>query len=137
MRRATSRRGMPRRFTPSIVTCPRDGRSVPARIFSSVVLPEPFGPRMPTKPPSGTCSDTPRSTGAWPYANSMSAACSNADTGEEAARQRRKAEDFLVIAVEEIVHASEDRDAVDQSPGGAAVPCRVAAAFEYPAERAQ
>ena len=39
------------------------GFRVPASTFSSVVLPDPFGPRMPTNPPSGTSSETPRSTG--------------------------------------------------------------------------
>ena len=37
--------------------------SVPARQRSSVVLPDPFGPSMPTKPPAGTVTDTRRSTG--------------------------------------------------------------------------
>ena len=45
-------------------TRPRDGASNPASTRSSVVLPEPFGPRMPTKPPAGTRIDTPSSTGA-------------------------------------------------------------------------
>src|SRR4029078_11317894 len=36
---------------------PADGVSVPPSILSSVVLPEPFGPRMPTSSPRALASD--------------------------------------------------------------------------------
>ncbi len=48
---------------PSIALVPDVGSVVPARIFRSVLFPEPFSPTMPTTAPRGTVADTPRS--AW------------------------------------------------------------------------
>ncbi len=62
MRRATVARGIVCRSTPSSRTRPLEGRSRPPSNRSSVVLPEPFGPRMPTRPPRGMRALTPLST---------------------------------------------------------------------------
>ena len=47
---------------------PDDGGSRPARIFSSVDLPEPLGPTRPTWSPSKTPSARPSKSGAAPKA---------------------------------------------------------------------
>src|SRR5262245_7478852 len=47
---------------PPSVTRPDVGASAPDSSRSSVVLPEPFGPRMPTTSPVDTSSDTPSMT---------------------------------------------------------------------------
>src|SRR5688572_16720593 len=52
--------------TPSIFTDPASGFSKPATTFSSVVLPEPLGPRMVKSSPRATCNDTPSSAATSP-----------------------------------------------------------------------
>ena len=81
---------------------------------SSVVLPEPFGPRIPTKPPAGTSSETPRRTGVAcaVYENVTSAARSNPQPHHPAASERRVAERFLVVAIEEVRDAAEELQTV-------------------------
>ena len=59
-RRRVSR---PRRGTARV---PAVGRSDPARTFSSVVLPAPLGPTMPTASPAPTAKSTPSSTTSAP-----------------------------------------------------------------------
>ena len=49
-------------FFPRKVMTPVNLRSKLPRMFSSVVLPEPFSPRMPTKLPAGNCPVAPAST---------------------------------------------------------------------------
>src|SRR5450759_735379 len=49
---------------------PSDGSLVPEIALKSVDLPAPFGPTIPTKPPSAMSSDTPLSAGRLPYATS-------------------------------------------------------------------
>ncbi len=45
---------------PWVTTSPAVGLLMPARIFSSVLLPEPFSPMMPRVCPAWTSNDTPR-----------------------------------------------------------------------------
>src|SRR5689334_5210366 len=51
---------------------PRRGRSSPATVFSSVLLPAPLGPSSATISPGPTVSDTADSTRMSPYAASRS-----------------------------------------------------------------
>ena len=51
---------------PATRTSPPSGRSRPATARSSVVLPQPLGPRRATSDPAGTARSTPRSTRAAP-----------------------------------------------------------------------
>ena len=61
--RDVAARGIVRRSTPSSRRDPPAGCNSPPSSRSSVVLPEPFGPRMPTRPPRGNSgADTPSST---------------------------------------------------------------------------
>ena len=53
--------GMAVMSTPSTVTDPASGVSKPATTLSSVVLPEPLGPRMVSSSPEATSSETPSS----------------------------------------------------------------------------
>src|SRR5689334_10303192 len=137
MRRASADRDNRPSGAPSSVTRPRCGCRVPASSRSSVVLPAPLGPRIPTKPLDGIVSVTPRRTAWEPYANQTSAACSNSNTGHRAARQRGKAEDLLVCAIEEILDAGEDVDAVADRPRAAGIPDGVSRGVEQPAKRAK
>src|SRR4051794_9396977 len=88
-------------------TRPLDGRSSPASTRSSVVLPDPFGPRMPTNPFAGTSIVTPRSTAADPYEKKTSAACSNPQSCHEPAGERREPVDLFVRPVEQVLDPSK------------------------------
>src|SRR5438874_9451881 len=57
----------PRDAVPSIVTRPSSGRSKPATMLRSVVLPHPEGPTSATNSPSPTARSIPRSTGSGPW----------------------------------------------------------------------
>jgi hypothetical protein len=60
---SSSRRGLaPVTSSPRSSTRPSRGRSSPLRTASMVDLPAPFGPTTQVIPPSGTLSDTSRST---------------------------------------------------------------------------
>src|SRR5262245_8907925 len=105
----------------------------------SVVFPEPFGPRMPTKPPAGTSIDTPRNTGAvcGGYANAISAARSNPQPNHRAAAERRIAERFLVVAIAKIGDPAHDLQPLQHRPRRAGVPDVVARRFVDAAERTE
>ena len=62
IRRARSLTASRARSSPSISTCPLDGRSTPAATRSTVLLPEPFGPMRATTSPSCAWRLTPWST---------------------------------------------------------------------------
>src|SRR6266540_114809 len=73
-------------FAPSIRLAPAEGRTRPRRHRMVVVLPEPFGPRKPYTPPSGTSRVRPASAterpprmrrkySLWRLAISMTATC--------------------------------------------------------------
>src|SRR5688572_5461594 len=63
MRDSTDKSGM---RVPSTSTVPVSGRSEPATILTSVVLPEPDGPSRPAMAPAGTDSEMSRSTRSEP-----------------------------------------------------------------------
>ena len=89
------------------------GRRVPLSSRSSVVLPEPFGPRMPTSAPSARRTVTPSTTSGAPaaYRNETLSAHSNADTHVGRPARRRVAQHFFVLAIEQVQRAREDLDA--------------------------
>src|SRR5262245_59805443 len=144
MRRAICRRETDVIGRPSSVTCPDDGVRTPASSFSSVVLPDPLGPRRPTRPPDATSSETSRTTGRpdddqarGGYANERLRAEINTDADHSQAPGRRVPVGFLVLAIEEIEHASEGLDVACNSPRGARVDDRKARGREEPTEGAE
>ena len=96
----------------------RVGASTPASSLSSVVLPDPFGPRMPTRAPDATSSETSRTTGrpgeatrpAARTQNERLRAEINTDADHAQAARRGVAEGFFVLAIEQVEAASEDLD---------------------------
>src|SRR5687768_2977119 len=62
-----------------VTMAPSSGSSSPASIFSSVVLPAPFGPQRPTRSPSPICHVTPSSSVRSPKALVSAESCITAD----------------------------------------------------------
>src|SRR4051794_37869489 len=123
--------------TSSSNTRPLAGRSSPASTRSNVVLPEPFGPRMPTNPFAGTPMVTPRRTAADPYEKKTSAACSNPQSCHEAAGERGEPVHLLVRPVEQVFDSSEQLELARQVCGDSGIPHRVAGRIEQPAKRSE
>src|SRR3954462_12895162 len=114
MRRATVARDMALMAVPSRRTTPASGWSTPASILSSVVLPDPFGPSMPTDSPRSMDRLTSSRTAVrellpW-YAKRRLPADSNADPNRPGAPQGRVPKDFLVGAIEQVGAARKDLD---------------------------
>src|SRR5450755_858071 len=77
--RATSSGAQPVMSRSPTSTRPPDGLIIPARLFSSVLLPEPFGPMIAATWPGATRTDTPWMISPPPYPALISSASSSAD----------------------------------------------------------
>src|SRR6476620_11032217 len=127
MRCASARRDQRATGWPSSRTSPAAGASSPPSSLTSGVLPEPFGPRIPTNAPGTTSSDTSPTTrrGAPaarpPYANERLRADSNSHTSEHRTAERRVAVRFLVRPIEQVQRAPVDLDPGSHVPAGAGV----------------
>src|SRR5690606_3222982 len=129
---------------PSSLTSPASGVSTPASSLSRVVLPEPFGPRMPRRSPGETSSETPRTTGTARarqpragYANVRSRAESKAQPRHPAPTRRGIAEDLFVAAAEQVQPAAEQLDVPVHANGDAGVEHGEAGSVEQSARRAE
>src|SRR5512139_2788936 len=141
--------------SPSRVTRPRSGLSVPPSTRSSVVLPEPLAPSTPTRLPGLTSSETPcspaqpSSSPARPrasmaerpsegpraprrtrYANQTSSAECNTHPGSGKPPRRREAKRLLVTPVQKVADARQDLEGSGQPDAHAGVGDRVAGVDE-------
>ena len=108
MRRAIIARGNEPRSTPSSVTRPREGRSVPASSAQERRLSRAVRPEDADEAATLALSDAPRSTGAaGSIAESDVSGLQQPASGKPAAAVAGKPEGFLVPAVEQVVDASE------------------------------
>src|SRR5262245_51944823 len=125
--RATSRRDQDASGLSARRTVPLAGCSIPPRILSSVVFPEPFGPMTPTRSPRATASDTSSRTGAPPpYAKETLSARSNPYSHDSASAQRGIPKHFLVFAVGQVETADEDVEVSRQLDADTRIEDRVA-----------
>src|SRR5438067_8692167 len=137
MRRASSRRPNAATATSSSVTRPDEGVMIPARRRRSVVFPDPFGPRTPTIVPRWTANDTSSSTASRAYAKRTLSTCSNADTDDGAATQRRKSKRLFVFAVGNVEQPRVRVQVARHAKRAADVRNRVSGRVEESAERAE
>src|SRR5688572_26995988 len=144
MRRATARREIPPIATPSSATDPPVGASTPASSLSSVVLPDPLGPRIPSRAPEATSTETSRTTGRpggdqarGAYANDRLRAEINTEPDHAHAARCGIAVGFLIPAVEEIETATEDLHVRCQAPGGARIDDRETGRRKHAAKAAE
>src|SRR6185436_13226039 len=116
-------------------TRPEVGRRVPLSKRSNVVLPEPFGPRMPASAPSARRTVTPSTTSGAPgaYRNETLSAHSKSRTHVGRPARGRIAKHGFVVAVEEVQHAREYFDRAHRLPRAAEVHDGVTGIHEQPA----
>src|SRR6476659_3871919 len=142
IRFASARRDHRATGWPSSSTSPAVGASRPPSSLTSVVLPEPFGPRMPTKAPGATSSDTSPTTRRGvpearlrpPYENDRLWADSNPHTSKHRPAERRVAIHFFVRPIEQVQRAPVDLDPGSHAPAGAGVKDEEAWRGEQPPE---
>src|SRR6516162_807521 len=110
--------GRRRKSTPSNTSLPSRGRTSPATVFMSVVLPAPLGPTMHAMSPAATESETPHSACAAPYATSRWATSSIGTGSEISGHDLRTRHDLVRRALRKHAAVIEHDDAVGHRQDG-------------------